>query len=232
MKNETLYEALGDIKESYIRDAHAVQKKKTAPHFFQSVALKWGAVAAGLCLVVTAVVFVLNNNIAWGPTCDGEQNYGNTISYVGWSEDPTLYDSALNSDLLQSEPGEHLPIFKIDTLAELEQFKATFETILDLDQGYDTALSFNAAMSKAQWDREIFYEKNSLLIIYIPASSGSFRHAIQEVKTTDTSICIHVKQTNNPDVITDDMAGWFLLVEVEDEEIQKYTSFDATFSPQ
>ena len=232
MKKETLYEALGDIKDSYIRDAHAVQKKKSAPHFFQSVALKWGAVAAGLCLVVTAVVFVLNNNIAWGPTHDNEQQYGNTVAYVGWSEDPTLCGSALNSDLLQSEPGEHLPIFKIDTLAELEQFKATFETILDLDQGYDTALSFNAAMSKAQWDREIFYEKNSLLIIYIPASSGSFRHAIQEVKTTDTSICIHVKQANNPDVITDDMAGWFLLAEVEDEEIQKYTSFDATFSPQ
>lgn len=232
MKKETLYEALGDIKDSYIRDAHAVQKKKTAPHFFQSVALKWGAVAAGLCLVVTAVVFVLNNNIAWGPTCDGEQNYGNTISYVGWSEDPTLYDSALNRDLLQNEPGEHLPIFKIDTPAELEQFKATFEGILALDQGYDTVRSFNAAMSQTQWDRDIFYEKHSLLIIYIPAYSGSFRYAIQEVKTTDTSICIHVKQANDPEVITEDMAGWFLLVEVEDEEIQKYTSFDATFSPQ
>ena len=230
MKKETLYEALGDIKDSYIRDAHAVQKKKSAPHFFQSIALKWGAVAAGLCLVVTAVVFVLNNNIAWGPTHDVEENYGNTIAYVGWSEDPTLYGSALNSDLLQSEPGEHLPIFKIDTLAELEQFKATFETIFDLDQGYDTVLSCNAAMSKAQWDREIFYEKNSLLIIYIPAESGSFRYAIQEVKTTDTSICIHVMQANNPDVITDDMAGWFLLAEVEDEEIQKYTSFDAVLS--
>ncbi|MBR6782561.1 MAG: hypothetical protein IKM33_05120 [Clostridia bacterium] len=232
MKNETLYEALGDIKESYIRDAHAVQKKKPTARFFNAVALKWGAMAAGLCLVVTAVVFVLSNNIAWGPTCDGEQNYGNTISYVGWSEDPTLYDSALNRDLLQNEPGEHLPIFKIDTLEELEQFKATFENIVALDQGYDTALSFNAAMSKAQWDRDIFYEKNSLLIIYIPASSGSFRYAVQEIKTTDTSICIHVKQANDPEVITEDMAGWFLLVEVEDEEIPKYTSLDAVLAPQ
>lgn len=230
MKKETLYEALGDIKDSYIRDAHAVQKKKSAPRFFQSVALKWGAVAAGLCLVVTAVVSVLNNNIAWGPTHDAEENYGNTIAYVGWSEDPTLYGSALNSDLLQSEPGEHLPIFKIDTPAELEQFKATFEGILDLDQGYDTALSFNAAMSKAQWDREIFYEKNSLLIIYIPADSGSFRYAIRKVETTDTSVCIHVEQVNDSDAISEGMAGWFLLAEVEDEEIQKYTSLDATLS--
>lgn len=230
MKKETLYEALGDIKESYIRDSHAVQKKKTATRFLHSPALKWGAMAACLCLVVTAVVFALNNNIAWGPTYDDEQQYGNTIAHVGWSQDPVLYSNALNSDLLRDEPDEHLPIFKIDTLAELEQFKATFETIFDLDQGYDTVLSCNAAMSKAQWDREIFYEKNSLLIIYIPAESGSFRYAIQEVKTTDTSICIHVMQANNPDVITDDMAGWFLLAEVEDEEIQKYTSFDAVLS--
>lgn len=232
MKNETLYEALGDIKESYIRDAHAVQKKKPAARFFNAAALKWGAMAAGLCLVVTAVVFVLSNNIAWGPTYDAEENYGNTISYVGWSEDPALYDNALNSDLLQGEPGEHLPIFKIDTPADLEQFKATFESVVSLDQGYDTVRSFNAAMSQTQWDRDIFYEKHSLLIIYIPADSGSFRYAVKEVKTTDTSVCIHVEQANNPDVISDDMAGWFLLVMVEDEEIQKYTSFDAVHSPQ
>ena len=160
MKKEQLYEALGEIDETYINNANKSSKKGTVMWFAKSTWLKFGSMAACFCLMVLAAVFALNNNMAWGPTCDGEQNYGNTIAYVGWTDNSALSEGALNYELLQNEPNEHLPIFKINTIEELEQFKATFENIVTMDQGYDTALSFNAAMSKAQWDREIFYENN------------------------------------------------------------------------
>lgn len=230
MNKEQLYEALGEIDETYVNNANKSSKKGTIMWFAKSTWLKFGSMAACFCLMVLSVVFILNNNMAWGPTHDDETNYGNTISYVGWTDNAALYEGALNYELLQNEPNRHLPIFKIDTIEELEQFKATFENIVTMDQGYDTVLSFHAAMSKAQWDRKIFYENSALLIIYIPANSGSFRYAIQEVKTSDTSICIQVEQVNEPEFITEDPAGWFLLVEVEDEEISKYTSFDAKLS--
>ena len=95
------------------------------------------------------------------------------------------------------------------------------------DTEYDGVPSFNGAMAKAQWDREIFYEENSLLIVYVPANSGSLRFGIQEVQATDTTICIQIEQTNQPDVFTEDEAGWFVLVEIDSEEVSSYTSFDA-----
>lgn len=53
MKKEQLYEAIGNINENYINDAHKTAKKKSHP-----VWLKWVAMAACLCLVVSGA-FVL-----------------------------------------------------------------------------------------------------------------------------------------------------------------------------
>lgn len=55
MKKEQLYEALGEINENYISDAHQTTKKKTHP-----VWMKWGAIAVCLCLVVVGA-FVFQN---------------------------------------------------------------------------------------------------------------------------------------------------------------------------
>ena len=229
MKKEQLYEVLGEIDETYINNAKS-SKKGTIMWFAKSTWLKFGSMAACFCLIVLAAVFVLNNNTVSGPMLDLSDNYANTISYVGWTDNSALYKGALNYELLKNEPDEHLPIFKIDTMEELENFKETYSNILLFDQGYDTVKSFSEAMGKAQFDREIFYEERSLLIIYIPASSGSFRYAIHEVKTENASLCIEVEQANDPEVITEDMAGWLLLVCVHDVEISKYTSIDAKLS--
>ncbi len=53
MKNERLYEAIGNIGDDYIRSAHA--KRSKAP----SVWIRWGAVAACLCLMVTVVTVLV-----------------------------------------------------------------------------------------------------------------------------------------------------------------------------
>lgn len=53
MKKEQLYEALGEINENYINDANQTVKKKT-----RAVWVKWVAMAACLCLVVSGA-FVL-----------------------------------------------------------------------------------------------------------------------------------------------------------------------------
>ena len=46
MTNERLYEVLGDIHEKHVKEAEEYRKTK------RPVWLKWGAVAACLCLVV------------------------------------------------------------------------------------------------------------------------------------------------------------------------------------
>ena len=47
MKKEKLYEAIGDINDGYINDAHKTAKNKSHPVWF-----KWAAMAACLCLIL------------------------------------------------------------------------------------------------------------------------------------------------------------------------------------
>lgn len=57
MKKEQLYEAIGDINENYINDAHMTAKKKS-----HSVWVKWVAMAACLCLVVVGAFSLMPNS--------------------------------------------------------------------------------------------------------------------------------------------------------------------------
>lgn len=82
MKKEQLYEVLGDINENYINDAHMTTKKN-----FRPVWLKWGALAACLCLVVIGSFggvysnmkkYVISNDILVYSATE----YGDTNSYT------------------------------------------------------------------------------------------------------------------------------------------------------
>ena len=55
----------------------------------------------------------------------------------------------------------------------------------------------------------------------------ALRFFVDEIITNDNSLCFSVGQKDNQEVVTDDMAGWMLLVKATKEELGKYTSFDA-----
>lgn len=66
MTNEKLYEVLGDINEKHVKEAREYRKAK------KPVWLKWGAMAACLCLVLgLAIPMLMNSNPAGGPTPGG-----------------------------------------------------------------------------------------------------------------------------------------------------------------
>lgn len=222
MRKEEIFEAFGDIDEQYIQAAHATVKKRKCPMW-----VKITAAAACLCLTLGATMYALNQNMPWAPHFDVKTNYGNTTAYVGWTDNPALYEGALNRETLASAQGDHLPIFKMDTVDELAQFRATYENILSFDQGYGTALSFDDAVAKAQWNTEAFYNGYTMLAVYVPASDGSLQFVVESVNTEGASICISIGRKNEPEISIDEKVGWFVLIEVEDEEISKYTSFDA-----
>jgi hypothetical protein len=224
MKVSRITNAVGYIDDDLISGAEKETATKRTPW------IKWGTMAACLCLVfvVAGSVFGLVPSI--GPA-DEEQPFGNTVAYAGWSDDRLIFDGALNKEKLQNQDGTHFPVFKMDTLEEFEQFKSQYGDIFTMDQGFNDVLSFDAAVAKAQWDREAFYEKHSLLVIYIPANSGSFRYHVNSVDVADGSVRVNVSLKNDPEnIVTMDMAGWFVLMELDDEEACNYTSFDAVLS--
>ena len=144
--------------------------------------------------------------------------YGYTVSYAGWARDSG------REELSQWKSGRY-PIFKIDTLEELDQFKSKWGNVFDFSRKYDEIPSFEDTMEKTKWDTEVFYKEHSLLVIYVGSSSGTLRFGVQEIVTTDNSMTIDVVCLNNPEVLTDNMVGWFVFVEITDEEAAKYTSF-------
>ena len=147
-----------------------------------------------------------------------------TVSYANWGELTEIYAKALNTEKMAMSSVIHLPIYKFDTLAELEQFKNDVKDVLSIEQGYDEVPSFNE--STAKYD-ESFFAENTLMLVYVEATSGSYRYGVDSVYHADGNFCIHIKQTNNPEIHTDDMSGWFITVAVPDSMVADCTVFDA-----
>ena len=150
-----------------------------------------------------------------------------TVSYANWGELNEIYTKALNTDKMAISSVRHLPIYKFDTLVELEQFKTDIDGILSIDHGYDEIPSFNEATAKYD---EKFFTENTLMLVYVESGSGSYRYGVDSIYHADGNFCIHIKQTNNPEFGTDDMAGWFITVAVPDTMIADCSVFDADFN--
>ena len=184
-------------------------------------------ILTGICilLAVTLLISVSSRNKS-GDASVGT-SFDTTVSYANWGDLNDLYFHALNADKMVISSVRHLPIYKFETLAELEQFKDNVKDILTIDCGYDEVPSFNDAT--ANYDAA-FFSKNTLLLVYAEASSGSYRYGVDSVYHADGNFCVHVTQTNHPEVVTDDMAGWFITVAVPASVAETCTTFDANFS--
>ena len=149
-----------------------------------------------------------------------------TVSYANWTDAAEIRLSALNFDkmIISSVPHSHLPIYKFDTREDLERFKRTFDGVLSMNACYDEVPSFHDATAK--YDKA-FFEENTLMLVYVTAYSGSYRFGVNSVSLDGGSFCIYVEQTNDPEVGTQDMAGWFITVAVPDSTVAGCTGFDA-----
>ena len=146
------------------------------------------------------------------------------ISYANWTDKSEIYTNALNTDKMTISSVQHLPIYKFDTLEDFEQFKLNFYEVLDMNASYDEIPSFEYTTGDYS---ETFFEENTLMLVYVSANSGTYRFGVNSVFCDGTSFCIHVEQVNKPEVVTDDMAGWFITVAVPDSMVANCAEFDA-----
>jgi hypothetical protein len=115
MTNEKLYEVLGDIDEKHIQAARRTTAKAKKPAW-----VKWGAMAACLCLVIAGSTVLWNQNIQTpdagngGGVTDGTGNYSVSVAVYPASETIENVASAEVVSLTESEAlshklAEHLP---------------------------------------------------------------------------------------------------------------------------
>ena len=153
--------------------------------------------------------------------------FESTLTYAGVPQDSNkIFYSSLNREKLAISSVRHLPIHRLDTYEDLEQFKATFSGDLTLDKGYDEVPSFNAATTK--YDKD-FFKYNSLMVIYIDATNSTHRYAMQSVEHSGV-FCVHIEETTKAEAVDDALAGWFVIVTVSDEMLNGCTGFDADFN--
>ena len=152
------------------------------------------------------------------------KDYEKTISYAGWSEEDKIYSGCLNFEQMSLNSVKHFPIFKLHTSKDLQDFKTNYGDVLSMAQAHDEIPSFEDATAKYD---ESFFESNTLFVVYVTAGSGSYRFNVDSVYCDDDSLRVHIKQTNNPEVVTMDMAGWFVTVALGDDTISTCRFFDA-----
>ncbi|NLZ99545.1 MAG: hypothetical protein GX924_00700 [Clostridiaceae bacterium] len=144
-----------------------------------------------------------------------------------WQTGHSSYSCALmTSGSGRDKPQKELCRMKGTTIAEMNQFKLTFGDASQMDHSWDEVPSFNKAT--ADYDN-LFFADNSLILSYIRSSSESFRYGVHDIVYDPSSFCMYISRTNNPDWSTDMMAGWFILVEMRDEDIRNCKSFDAQY---
>lgn len=144
-------------------------------------------------------------------------------AYANYSGDVKLFASGLNADKMYESKELHLPIYKFDDRKKLIDFRDDLDDILTFDQGYDEIPSFDDAVEKYDED---FFENNCLFIVYVQAGSGSHRYGVSEIYS-DLTFQVRITELNSPEVVTCDMAGWFIMVEVNKEDIKGCVNFDA-----
>lgn len=149
------------------------------------------------------------SNLVWTDVC------------CGWYYSPD--DNALYADSLNRAGRNQLPLYKFDSKSELDDFQRKFGD--DLSTIYDDLRSEGAA--KMQKYDAAWFEDNSLLLVYVEASSGSYRYGLESVGSESDKLILYITQTDHPEVSTCDMSGWFILVELPHSVAERFSEFDA-----
>lgn len=151
-------------------------------------------------------------------------SFESTVSYANWAEASEIYFGALNREKMAISSVQHLPIYRFDTLNDLEQFKRTFGDTFTMDGSWDEVPSFNNATAKYD---SAFFEDNSLMLIYVSSNNSTHRFKVHSIGYDEKSFCVHIAETTNAEEVDTAMAGWFVTVAVSDELIMNCTEFDA-----
>lgn len=144
-----------------------------------------------------------------------------TVSFANYSGELV---GGLNLDKFYISHTKHIPIFKFDSVEELNNFKSLYGDTLTMDTGMDEVPSFNSVT--AQYDEEFFGDK-SVLLIYVPSGSMSWRYGVDSIVIDNNSLLVNIARTDANETGDSAMAGWFITIAMSKEELKNYTEIDA-----
>ncbi len=150
--------------------------------------------------------------------------YNALVAWANWSGNEDIITKSLNPDKMLISSVQHLPIFKCEKQGDLGEFKNQFKDSLSFSYGYDEVPSFDEVTAEFGED---FFNDNTLFLVYVSANSGSLRFDLDSYSVTDGTFRADIIQTNHPENVTDDMAGWLIVIPVRNEQLQDVQNYDA-----
>lgn len=146
--------------------------------------------------------------------------YNAAICLSGYAGDQGYWDFALNEKDTSS-----MPVYKIETAEELADFKTNLQSYFSFSARRQNAASFNEVTANCS---DTFFSEKALLIVYIVASSGTYRYRIPTVEVRDDGVLtVTVEQYNDEGDGNCDMSGWLAVIEVPKEKLNSVTSYNA-----
>ena len=133
---------------------------------------------------------------------------------------------AANAETMLISSVRHIPVITADSAQALADFIGEAGAYFQLDAAYGDSTSFTENAGKYD---AAFFEKNTLLLLFAEETSGSIRHKISDLTITDGKLSVSV-ETVVPETGTDDMADWFIVLELPRDALAGVETFDAFYA--
>ena len=173
----------------------------------------------------SASAYIENRNAGtYNPPGPVNQIFDNCLSWAGWTGEASLYVGALNSDQLQINHTQHLPIYVFKSKAELDNFMTRMGEHLSMNEPRDEVPAFTETAAKYD---EAFFEDNSLVLVYVASGSWSYRYSATGFHCDGESFVLKVEETTKKDYGDAAMGGWFVTVVTANSLIDGCSQFDA-----
>lgn len=152
------------------------------------------------------------------------QDFDTAVAWANYGDADALWAASCNRSTAIISSIPHLPILKLASLRELEDFKSAFSSQFEMRRGYDEVPAFEditAAMD------ESYFSEHTLLLVYLSAGSCSFRYDVSHVDMENNTLTVHVQRTDGLTFGDCAMAGWFVTVSVPSKLLIGVADFDA-----
>jgi hypothetical protein len=136
-----------------------------------------------------------------------------------------LLNRMLNADKMAISAVRHIPVMLFESAEDLAAFIEEGKAHFQFDHSYGETDAFS---SIADVYDDAFFGEKALLVLYASETSGSIRHAVEEVRVEGDGLSVLVCAIV-PEIGTDDMADWFIVVALEKDVLTGVSAFDAWY---
>lgn len=243
MKPDILLDAMEYIDEDLL---NAVEKLRTGGKRYSSAWMRWASLAACVCILAGGVL-VWSRLYGRSAETEGVTGSPETMATPTGDEETIQETGAIaETDTIEegaalwpeSSPEVVVPenvqyirtdgyhedvqypvVTMIRSAEELEVYYSANRELYDLERKEteysDTTIGFLDACDRYD---ETYFAAHDLLLVLVEEGSGSIRHEVGALTLTEEGWTVDVLRIE-PEVVTDDMAQWHLMIEVEKDLI-------------